>query len=451
MADMKDVPDTEKTTTDERLVAPQTVESARPSVPTVIPRVVIVGAGFGGLRAARALRDAPVQVTVIDRNNHHLFQPLLYQVATSVLSPAEISAPIRSVLHRQKNTEVMLGEVTGVDVEAQRVLLHDRSIPYDYLILATGARDSYFGHNDWAPFAPGLKSIVQALAIRRKILLAFELAEKETDPEKRKALLTFVLVGAGPTGVEMAGAIGGLAHKTLISDFRHINPKEARIVLVEALPRILTAFDERLAKKAHRALNRLGIEVRTSSPVEAIDSEGVVIAGERLAAKTIIWTAGVAASPAGQWLGAETDRAGRVKVCSDVSVPGHPNIFVLGDTASYTQDGKPLPGVAQVAIQQGHYVASLIANHVAGKPRPGPFRYVDKGSMAVVGRFYGIVEIGKFRTAGLLGWFLWLLLHLMFLIGFRNRLVVAFQWLVYFTTFQRGARLITFEDTSRPL
>src|SRR2546426_10751157 len=279
---MRDLPDTETTTTNEQLAAPQSLEPARESVPVVKPRVVIVGAGFSGLNAARALHDAPVQVTVIDRNNHHLFQPLLYQVATGVLSPAEISAPIRSVLSKQQNAEVLMGEVTGVDVEAQRVLMHDESLPYDYLILATGARDGYFGHNDWAPFAPGLKSVVQATAIRRKILLAFEMAEKETDPEKRQALLTFVLVGAGPTGVEMAGAIGGLAPKTLVSDFRHIDPKQARIVLVEALPRLLLAFDEQLANKAHKALNRLGVEVRTSSPVEAIDSEGAAIAGGRI-------------------------------------------------------------------------------------------------------------------------------------------------------------------------
>jgi NADH:ubiquinone reductase (H+-translocating) len=408
---MKDVPDTETKNANEQLVAPQSIEPARESVPAAMPRVVIVGAGFGGLHAARALRNAPVQVTVVDRNNHHLFQPLLYQVATGVLSPAEISATIRSVLSKQKNAEVLLGEVTGVDVEAQRVLMHDESLPYDYLILATGAKDSYFGHNDWAAIAPGLKSIVQATTIRRRLLLAFEMAEKETDPQKRQALLTFVLV--------------------------------------EALPRILMPFDERLAHKAHIALTQLRVEVRTNSPVEAIDSEGVVIAGERIAARTVIWTAGVAASPAGQWLGAETDRGGRVKVGSDATVPGHPTIFVLGDTASFTQDGKPLPGVAQVAIQQGEYVASVIADRVAGKPHPQAFRYVDKGNMAAIGRFYGIVSIGKFRTAGLLGWFLWLVLHLMFLIGFRNRLVVAFQWLVYFTTFQRGARLITFEDTSR--
>ncbi len=448
---MKDVPNTETKTANEQLVTSQSLERAREAVPAVMPRVVIVGGGFGGLHAARALSNAPVQVTVIDRNNHHLFQPLLYQVATGVLSPAEISAPIRSVLRKQKNTEVLMGEVTGVDTQEQRVLMRDQSVPYDYLILATGARDSYFGHNDWAQFAPGLKSIVQATTIRRHILLAFEKAEKETDPEKRQALLTFVLVGAGPTGVEMAGAIGGLAHKTLVSDFRHINTKEARIILVEALPRILMAFPESLAKKAHKALNRLQVEVKTNSPVEAIDSEGVVIAGERLAAKTVIWTAGVAASAAGTWLGAETDRAGRVKVGSDLTVPGHSNIFVLGDTASCTQDGKPLPGIAPVAMQQGDYVASVIADQAVGKPHPKAFRYVDKGNMAVVGRFYGIVSIGKFRTAGLLGWFLWLLLHLMFLIGFRNRLVVAFQWLVYFTTFQRGARLITFQDATNPL
>ena len=416
-------------------------------VPVVIPHVVIVGAGFGGLQAARALQDAPVRVTVIDRNNHHLFQPLLYQVATAGISPADICAPIRSILRKQKNADVVLGEVTGVDVEAKLVLMQDQSIPYDYLILATGARDSYFGHNDWAQFAPGLKSIVQATAIRRAILLAYEKAERETDPEKRQALLTFVLVGAGPTGVEMAGSIGGLAYKTLVSDFRSIDPKQTRVVLVEALPRVLAAFPEPLARKAHTALTRLGIEVRTNAPVEAIDSEGVVIAGERLAARTVIWTAGVAASPAGEWLRAETDRAGRVKVGSDLTVPDHPDIFVIGDTANFMEDGKPLPGVAQVAIQQGLYAASVIADRVAGKAHTEAFHYVDKGSMATVGRFYGIVSVGKFQTAGVLGWFLWLVLHLMFLIGFRNRLVVLFQWLVYFTTFQRGARLITFEDT----
>jgi NADH:ubiquinone reductase (H+-translocating) len=439
---MQEIPETK--IVHEKLVSQQGVAS---TVSVVMPRVVIVGAGFGGLNAARALSNVPVHVTVIDRNNHHLFQPLLYQVATAGISPADICAPVRSVLRKQKNAEVVLGEVTGVDVQERLVLMHDQSVPYDYLILATGARDSYFGHNDWAQFAPGLKSIVQATAIRRAILLAYEKAERETDPEKRQALLTFVLVGAGPTGVEMAGSIGGLAHKTLVSDFRSIDPRQTRVVLVEALPRILAVFPEPLAHKAHTALTRLGIEVRTNAPVEVIDGEGVVIAGERLAARTVIWTAGVAASPAGEWLSAETDRAGRVKVGNDVTVPGHPDIFVIGDTANFIEDGKPLPGVAQVAIQQGHYAASVIADRVAGKTHTQAFHYVDKGSMATVGRLYGIVAIGKFRTAGVVGWFLWLVLHLIFLIGFRNRLVVLFQWLVYFTTFQRGARLITFEDT----
>jgi len=443
---MKDVPETN--TVDERPVAPQSVEPARPAVPAVKPRVVIVGAGFGGLQAAIALRDAPVQVTVIDRSNHHLFQPLLYQVATALLSPAYICAPIRNVLRKQENAEVLLAEVTGVDVQAQRVLMYDESIPYDYLILATGARDSYFGHDDWAQFAPGLKSIAQARLIRSKILLAFEAAEREKDPEKHRALLTFVLVGAGPTGVEMAGAIGGLAHKTLPADFRHINPKEARIVLVEAFPRILTAFPESLTNKAHKALNRLAVEVRTNSPVESIDDEGVVVAGERIPAKTIMWTAGVRASPAGEWLGADTDRAGRVKVLSDLTIPGHANMFVIGDTASASQEGKPLPGVAQVAIQQGRYTASVIADRVVGKEHTQSFHYVDKGNLATIGRFYGIGAIGKWRCTGLLGWFVWLVVHLMFLIGYRNRLVVMFQWFVYYTTFQRGARLITFDEAA---
>jgi NADH dehydrogenase len=449
ITDMKDVP--EKNIIDEQRTTSQDVEAPHSAVPMLMPRVVIVGAGFGGLQAARAFQNAPVQVTVIDRNNYHLFQPLLYQVATASLSPAEICAPIRSVLHAQKNAEVWLDEVTGIDVQEQRVLLRDESVPYDYLILATGARDSYFGHNDWATFAPGLKSISQATQIRSHILRAFEAAERENDPEKRQALLTFVLVGAGPTGVEMAGSISGLAHKTLAADFRHLDPERTRIVLVEALPRILLAFDEKLADKAQQALNRLHVEVKTSSPVEKVDDEGVVIGGERLAAKTVIWTAGVAASPAGQWLGVETDRAGRVKVGDDVSVLGHPNIFVVGDTASFTQDGKPLPGVAQVAMQQGKYVASVITDRIAGKTPTQAFRYVDKGSMATIGRFYGIVSVGKLHFAGFVAWFFWLVLHLMFLVGFRNRLVVLFQWLLYYTTFHRAARLITVEDTSRPL
>jgi NADH:ubiquinone reductase (H+-translocating) len=425
---------------------PITLQDTMSPVAALMPRVVIVGAGFGGLQAARRLGNVPVQVTVIDRNNHHLFQPLLYQVATAGISPADICAPIRHILKKQHNTEVLMEEVTGVDVQQQCVLIGDQAVPYDYLILATGARDSYFGHPNWAQFAPGLKSIRQATELRNQILWAFEQAEKESDEEKRRALLTFVLVGAGPTGVEMAGSVAGLAHKTLTGEFHRINPADARIILVEALPRILLAFPERLANKAKKALNRLGVEVRTNSPVEDVNGEGVVIAGKLLPTKTVIWTAGVAASPAGAWLGAETDRGGRVKVASDVSVPGHPTIFVLGDTAQFMQDGKPLPGVAQVAIQQGRYVAGVIADRVAGKEHTGAFHYVDKGNMATVGRYHAIASIGKLQFSGVIAWFLWLVLHLYFLIGFRNRLVVGFQWLVYFTTFKRGARLITAED-----
>ena len=429
---------------------PETTKPAQNSPTNVMPRVVIVGAGFGGLQAARALRKAEVQVTVIDRSNHHLFQPLLYQVATAGLSPADISAPIRSILKRQKNARVMLAEVTGVDVQEQRVLLHNhKSVPYDYLVLATGARHSYFGHDDWEPYAPGMKSITDATAVRRKLLLAFEAAEIETDPEKRNALLTFVLVGAGPTGVEMAGAIAELAHKALASDFRSIDPTSARIILVEAGPRILPAFPESLAKKAQKALNHLGVEVRTNSAVAAVDGEGVLIAGKRLAAKTVIWTAGVAASPAGQWLGVETDRAGRVKeVAADLTIPAHPNIFVIGDTVNVTQKGKPLPGVAPVAMQEGRYIASVIAHRVANKSitKVAPFHYFNKGNLATVGRSFGIIEIGKLRLSGFIAWVMWLLIHIFYLIGFRNRFLVMFQWAWAYLTYQRGARLITFES-----
>lgn len=412
----------------------------------ILPSVVIVGAGFGGLQAAKALHNAPVQVTVIDRSNYHLFQPLLYQIATADLSPADISAPIRSILRKQRNTSVIMAEVTGVDVRGQRVLMHDRPLPYDYLIIATGARHSYFGHDAWEPFAPGLKSIDDAAMLRRKILSAFEAAEIETDPEKRRALLTFVLVGAGPTGVEMAGAIAELAHKTLASDFRRIDPKGARIVLVEAVSRILLAFPESLAKKAERALTRLGVEVRTNSPVEAIDSEGVEIVGNRLPAKTVIWTAGVAASHAGQWLGAEVDRAGRVKVSSDLSLPGHPNVFVIGDTASLSQDGKPLPGVAPVAMQEGRYVAQVIAQRVAGKKGGPPFRYRSHGNLATVGRSFAVVDSGPLHLTGFLAWVMWLVVHIFYLIGFRNRLLVILQWGWEYLTRQRSARLITCGD-----
>src|SRR6266487_4425866 len=447
---MTEVQNTTNTIVTNTLSTPKNVESAANNRLTVLPRVVIVGAGFGGLRAARALRNAPVQVTVIDRQNHHLFQPLLYWVATAGLSPADICSPIRGILRNQKNAEVFMEEVTGVDVQEQRVLMGDCSVPYDYLVLATGAHDNYFGHPEWEHYAPGLKSIVDATSLRRKILLAFEAAEIETDPEKVKELLTFVLVGAGPTGVKMAGAIAELAHKALASDFRHIDTRMTRIILIEASPRILAAFPESLARKTQKRLVTMGVEVRTGTPVTELDEHGVVVDGERINAATIIWSAGVLASPAGKWLCTEVDRAGRVKVASDLSVPGHPNVFVIGDTASAMQNGKALPGVAQVAIQGGRYVASVITDRVEGKEVNKPFHYRDKGNLATVGRSYAIVDIGKIRLTGFVAWLLWLAVHIYFLVGFRNRLVTIFQWAWTYLTYARGARLITFEHEHEP-
>lgn len=427
----------------------RTHSTSAETTPRPLPRVVIIGAGFGGLRAARKLADVPVEVTVIDRSNHHLFQPLLYQVATAGLSPADISAPIRHILKRQRNASVILAEVTGVDMEAQQVLMQDRSIPYDYLIVASGATHSYFGHDEWEQFAPGLKTISDATTIRRKILLAFEAAEIEPDPEKRKALLTFVLVGAGPTGVEMAGAIAELAHKALAKDFRNIDPTSARILLVEAAPRALLAFPEHLAGKAQKALERLGVEVMTNSAVENINDEGVVIAGKPLAAQTVIWTAGVSASTAGKWLDAEVDRAGRVKVLPDLTIPGHENVFVVGDTATIQHNGKPLPGVAPVAMQEGMYAASVIANRVAGRKDTKSFHYHSKGNLATVGRSYGLSDFGSVKLTGFIGWFFWLAVHIFFLIGFRNRIIVLFQWAWAYFTYQRGARLIVQESVTK--
>ncbi|GAC1392013.1 MAG: NAD(P)/FAD-dependent oxidoreductase [Ktedonobacteraceae bacterium] len=406
------------------------------------PQVVIIGGGFGGIRAAHTLLNASVDITLIDRNNHHVFQPLLYQVATAELSPADISGPIRHILRKQRNTNVMMAEVTGVDLENQYVHMHQRSIYYDYLIIATGATHSYFGHNEWERFAPGLKTIADATAIRRKVLLAFEAAEIETDPVRLQSLLTIVLVGAGPTGVEMAGAIAELAHKALTSDFRHIDPRLARIVLVEAGPRILAAFPEKLAAKAQKELEKLGVEIKTHATVTNIDDEGVLLGDTRLDTKTVIWTAGVAASSAGKWLSAEVDRAGRVKVQADLTIPGHANVFVLGDTASVFQNGKPLPGVAPVAMQEGIYAASVIATRVTGKEHTKPFHYINKGNLTTVGRAYGIADFGFIRLTGFVGWSFWLAVHIFFLIGFRNRFLVLFQWAWAYLTFQRGARLI---------
>ncbi|MFL5587540.1 MAG: NAD(P)/FAD-dependent oxidoreductase [Ktedonobacteraceae bacterium] len=431
----------------------QNSKQEEPPTTLTPPHVVILGGGFGGLQAARALGKAPVHVTIIDRRNYHLFQPLLYQVATATLSAADISSPIRHILSDQENTEILMAEVTGVDVQRQQVMTRDlltqeeHFISYDYLIVSTGAHENYFGHDNWRQFAPGLKTIEDARAIRSKILLAFETAEMETDPERRKALLTFVLVGGGPTGVELAGAVAELAHMSLSSDFRHIHPASARIILVEALPRILGTFPPSLASKAEAALKRLGVEVRTNAPVEAIEDGALMIAGERLAAHTIIWTAGVKASGAGGWLGAETDRAGRVLVERDLTLPGHANVFVIGDTSHVLHQDPPFPGLAPVAMQQGRYVASVIRRRMAGKRAVRPFRYFNKGNLATVGRGFGIVDLGgPLRLTGFLAWLMWLVVHIYFLIGFRNRLVVMIQWAWAYLTQQRGARIITFEN-----
>jgi len=407
------------------------------------PRIVIVGAGFGGLSAAKALAGKPFDVTVIDRHNYHLFQPLLYQVATASLSPAEIASPIRGILQRAQNVNVMLGKVSGIDLERHEVLAEGRRVPYDTLVLATGAQHAYFGHGDWAAFAPGLKTIDDATYIRRRILLAFEKAETETDPAERARLLNFVIVGGGPTGVEMAGAIAELANRALAEDFRSIDPRAARIILVEAAPRLLTPFDPPLSEAARTSLEQLGVEVRLGTPVTALDGAGVSVGTERIEARTVIWGAGVIASPAGEWLGAETDRAGRVKVTPDLSVPGHPDIFVIGDTAAIDDaNGNPLPGVAPVAKQQGNYVAALLIARQKGKT-VAPFRYRDLGSLATIGRKRAIIQMGRLKMKGFIAWLLWCVAHIYYLIGFRNRFVVAISWLWNYITFQRATRLIT--------
>jgi NADH dehydrogenase FAD-containing subunit len=414
---------------------------------THAPHVVIIGGGFGGLAAARALAKAPAHVTLIDRNNHHVFQPLLYQVATSVLTPGQIGAPIREILAGQSNVTVILGEVTGVDKEKRRVLVNSvdrQSVPidYDYLVLATGVRHSYFGHDEFAQFAPGLKGLADAVAIRNKILQAFEQAEAEEDPTKHRDLLTFVLVGAGPTGVELAGAIAVLVRNTLASQFRRIDPKSARIVLVDRSPRILGTFPERLSTKATKRLEKLGVELRLGHGADKIDADGVIVAGERIASKTVIWTAGVAPSPAGKWLGVATDRAGRVRVQNDCSVPEHHEVFVVGDTASLDRNGKPLPGVAQVAMQQGRYVGKVILRRLVDKPAPPPFRYFDKGNMAVVGKGFAVVQTGPFKLSGYFAWLAWAFIHVQFLAMFSMRVSVFLQWMWTYLTGSRGSRLI---------
>src|ERR1700723_1204898 len=411
------------------------------------PRVIIVGGGFDGLAAAKALRKTPAEVILIDRSNHHLFQPLLYQVATAVLTPSQIATPIRSILRAQKNTTVILGEATGVDKDQKCVLVSDadrQNVPvaYDYLILATGATHSYFGHNEFEAFAPGLKSLADAEAARNKILQTFELAEAEEDPGRHQDLLTFILVGAGPTGVEMAGALAVLVRTTLKSDFRRIDPASARIVLVVMAFRFLQPFSEDLSKAAKQRLEKLGVEVRLGHSVDQIDADGIVVAGERIGSKTGIWPAGVAPSPAGKWLKAEMDRAGRVRIQGDLTVPGRPEIFVIGDTASLDQNGKPLPGVAQVAMQQGRYAGKLIHNRIAGNAAPGPFSYFDKGSMAVVGKGFAVLQTGKVHVSGFGAWLTWAAVHLQFLATSSLRLSVFLQWIWTYVTGQRGSRLI---------
>jgi NADH dehydrogenase len=408
-----------------------------------VHKVVIVGAGFGGLTAAQALARAPVDVTLIDRHNFHYFQPLLYQVATAALSPADIAWPIRSIVRRQKNMTVLMADVTGVDTEARLVHAGPRSVPYDTLVLATGATHSYFGHPEWASVAPGLKQIEDATRIRRKVLLAFEQAELIHDPDAQRRLLTFVVVGGGPTGVEMAGAIAEVAHYTLPAEFRHIDPHAARVILIEAGPRLLPAFPEDLSAYARRALEQMGVEVMTSARVTNCHEDGVDLEEGRIEAGTLIWAAGVVASPAADWLGAEQDRAGRVKVGPDLGVPGRPEVFVIGDTAVVVDaDGKAVPGIAPAAKQMGRYVAEVIAARAGSRATPEPFRYRHQGDLATIGRRAAVVKIGRFHLKGFIGWLFWGVAHVYFLIGLRNRAVVAFNWLWNYLTYQRGARLI---------
>ena len=412
-----------------------------------LPHVVIVGGGFGGLAVARALRKAPVRITLVDRSNHHLFQPLLYQVATATLAPGDIAAPIRHLLRKQRNVTVAMAEVTGVNVANRRVLVNylgqsDTPFEYDYLILATGASHSYFGHNEFAPFAPGMKTLADAESVRAKVLKAFETAEIEEDPSKHQDLLTFVLVGAGPTGVEMAGALAELRRFTLKSDFRRIDPLQARIILAEAAPRILGNFPEELSRRAQARLESVGVEVRLGQPVKAIDDQHVVIGDETIPCRTVIWTAGVTPSPAGKWLNAPTDKAGRVRVQPDCSVPEHPEVFVIGDTASLDQDGKPLPGVAQVAMQEGRYVAKVIANRETGQPAPQPFRYFDKGNMAVIGRGFAILDSRFAKMSGFPAWLAWAFIHILFLPALGKRLRVSTQAIWSYFTRQKSSQLI---------
>jgi NADH dehydrogenase len=399
--------------------------------------------GFGGLEAAKALRDAPVRVTVIDRHNHHLFQPLLYQVATAALSPGQIAAPIRGILRAQRNARVLLAEVTAIDLAARTVRYAETELHYDYLVLATGARHGYFAYPEWEWLAPGLQTIEDALEIRRRVLTAYEEAERERDPAKRAAWLTFVIVGGGPTGVELAGALGEIARETLVRDFRAIDPRATRILLVEAAPRILGAFPEDLAARAAAQLRALGVEVHTGMMVTDITADGVEAGGRWIPARTVLWAAGVVASPLAEALGVPRDRAGRVVVEPDLSIPGHRDAFVVGDLAVFThQTGGPLPGTAPVAMQEGRFVARAIRADLLGRPR-GVFHYRHRGNLATIGRAAGVADFGRVRLSGLAAWLAWLFVHLYFLIGFENRLLVLVRWAWAYLTYQRGAWLIT--------
>lgn len=412
------------------------------------PHVVVLGGGFGGLATVAALRRAPVRITLVDRKNHHLFQPLLYQVATAGLAPGDIAASIRQVFRRQANVTVAMAEIEGVDPAGRQVRLAvpergEVLLDYDFLVVATGVGPSYFGHDEFAPFAPCLKTVEDATAVRAAVLGAFERAELQAAPADRADLLTFVLVGAGPTGVEMAGALAELARATLAEDFRRIDPRQSRIVLVEAGARILPTFHEHLAARVHRRLERMGVEIRCGKAVELVDARGVQVGGERIDAGVVLWTAGVKPSPAAAWLAAAADRAGRVRVEADLSLPGRPEVFVVGDVSAREQEGRQLPGVAQVAIQGGRHAGRTIAARVSGRPAPGPFRYFNKGDIAVVGRNYAVLERGALRVSGLPAWLAWAFIHVVSLALFNNRLLVFTQWLWSYFTFERGSRLIT--------
>lgn len=418
------------------------------------PHVVILGGGFAGLYCARKLARADVRITLVDRRNHHLFQPLLYQVASAVLNPSEIAQPLRSLFGKRGSIEVLLAEAVSVDAEAKRVHLRDGELSYDYLVVATGTVDAFFGHPEWEEHAVGLKSIEEALEVRRRILFAFEAAERERDPARQREWMTFVLIGGGPTGVEMAGALAEIARITIAHDFRHIDPKNARILLLEGLPRVLPSYPESLSEHARRTLERKGVQVRTGAKVSRIEAHAVWVGEERIPTRTILWSAGVSAAPIGETLGAPLGKGGRVKVQPDLTVPGHPEIFVAGDMVSLEQDGKPVPGVAPAAIQMGKHVANSIRRAIAGKPVE-PFRYFDKGAFAVIGRNAAVgTVLGKWRLSGFVAWAGWLFIHLLYLVGFRNRFWVFADWAYSYLTVRRGARLITAESRSevdRPL